>query len=119
MDLKETLALLTLAAAFDQRTVGKADVVAWQRLLADVRYADAELAVEQFFASTKARLMPVDVLDGVKAIRAERVLDWVRKHGQYVPPGGLDPAQELEARKRWLQRAGDGLEGPRAITGQQ
>lgn len=109
--------LLTTIAAFDQRTIGKADVLAWQRLLADVRYADAELAVDAFFASARGRLMPVDVLEGVKEIRAARVQEWVRRNGQFVPPAGLSPGEEVEARKAWLQRVGDGLEGPRAIGG--
>lgn len=73
MNRSETAILLGIAAAYDQRTVGEADVMAWQDLLADVRSADAVQAVKDHYAAEARRVMPVDVLTGVKRIRTKRL----------------------------------------------
>lgn len=53
--------VLTKAAAFDQRTIGEADVLAWHEALADVDPADALGAVTRHYANSEQRLMPVHV----------------------------------------------------------
>lgn len=117
MNLPETAKLLTAAAAFDQRTIGKADVAAWQQALKDVRYADAELALFEHYRGTRDRVMPFDILDGVKTIRSNRVREHVRRFGGYVPSPGLDPLEELEERRQWHERIADGLSDTPAIEG--
>ncbi len=72
MNLAETAVLLAKAAAVDQRTVGEADVRAWQEILATVDLVDALAAVTRHYGETADRLMPAHVIRHAKAIRAER-----------------------------------------------
>lgn len=74
--------LLGLAAARDQRTVGRADILAWQADLnaAGLTPADAEQALSAFYQemssreySDRYRVTPVDVLDIARRARRERV----------------------------------------------
>lgn len=53
--------LLAKAAAFDQRTVGAADVAAWHEALADLPAADAMDAVTAHYREHEHRLMPAQV----------------------------------------------------------
>jgi hypothetical protein len=69
----ETIDLLTLCAAYDQRTVGEADVVAWQTVLGLVDARDAGQAVVDHYKSLTRRVMPADVLAGVEQIRLARL----------------------------------------------
>lgn len=73
MNLTETAALLTLAAAYDQRRLGETDVRAWQELLADVDAADAMAAVKAHYRDHTERLMPAHVRDLVAATRRRRL----------------------------------------------
>lgn len=57
----ETAKLLAKASAFDQRTVGKADVAAWHEVLQDVDFGDALAAVSRHYAEHTDRLMPAHV----------------------------------------------------------
>jgi len=68
----EVSELLTLAAAFDRRTIGEADVEAWFLLLANVAFEDARRAVLRHYADETRWIMPADVRRGVRTIRAER-----------------------------------------------
>lgn len=72
MNKSEVVLLLTLAGTFDYRKVGDADVEAWHLALDDVDFADAKAAVVRYYRESRERLMPADVRQGVKAIRAER-----------------------------------------------
>jgi hypothetical protein len=72
VNLAETAVLLAKAAAVDQRTVGEADVRAWQEILAHVDLPDALAAVTRHYAETADRLMPAHVIRHAKAIRADR-----------------------------------------------
>jgi hypothetical protein len=65
--------VLAKAAAFDQRTVGEADVLAWIEVIGDLEAADALEAVSRHYAETDRRLMPVHVLDQARRVRLERV----------------------------------------------
>lgn len=66
-------AVLKIAAAFDQRTVGKTDVLAWS--LAVGEYSELELteAVVAHYCETNDRVMPAHVRRIVKARRADRI----------------------------------------------
>ncbi|WP_045740886.1 hypothetical protein [Actinoplanes rectilineatus] len=72
MDRAEVVLLLTLAGTFDYRKVGDADVEAWHLALDDIPLDDAKAAVVRHYRESRERLMPADVRQGVKAIRAER-----------------------------------------------
>lgn len=65
--------VLGVAAAFDRRTVGRADAEAWADTLADVRLEDAIQAVKNHYANSREFIYPSDVLAIVKTIRKERV----------------------------------------------
>lgn len=71
----ETVDLLTVAAAFDQRTVGEGDAMAWHAVLGDLNFADAKQAVLGHYADTRERVMPADIRTRVLAIRARRLQD--------------------------------------------
>lgn len=72
MNLSETARALALVQAFDQRTVGEADVIAWQSLLPDAALEDVEAAVRQHYAAETARIMPAHVLRAVGAVEKAR-----------------------------------------------
>ena len=72
MNRAEAAQLLGAMAAFDRRTVGDADVIAWQAVLDDVPFADALEAVKQHYREGEAWLMPVHVRKAVRAMQAER-----------------------------------------------
>lgn len=72
MTPEDVIDVLTKAAAFDQRTVGQADVVAWHEVLLKVDRADALAAVTRHYTESCDRLMPADVLRHARAIREDR-----------------------------------------------
>lgn len=53
--------VLAKAAAYDQRTVGEADVLAWHEVLSDIEFADALVAVAKHYAENTERIMPAHV----------------------------------------------------------
>lgn len=65
--------LLTLAATFDKRKIGRAESVAWADALAGLAPADCAEAIRAHFRETDAYLMPIHVRRGVEAIRARRL----------------------------------------------
>lgn len=67
--------LLTVAAAFDQRTVGEGDAMAWHSVLGDLNFTDAKQAVLGHYADTRERVMPADIRSRVLAIRDRRLQD--------------------------------------------
>lgn len=69
----ETVDLLTLAAAFDQRTVGEGDAFAWQAVVGDLRFIDARQAVIAYYTENRERIMPSDVRQRVREMRNERI----------------------------------------------
>lgn len=68
----QTARVLAAAAAFDQRTVGHADVAAWHAALGELDYEDARDAVTRHYRRTAERVMPVHVLEHASDIRTER-----------------------------------------------
>ncbi|MEU5668974.1 hypothetical protein ABZ749_01125 [Micromonospora sp. NPDC047753] len=61
MNATDIANVLAKAAAFDQRTVGQADILAWHEALHDLEAVDALAAVTRHYASSEQRLMPVHV----------------------------------------------------------
>lgn len=73
MNHAEAALLLGQIAAFDRRTVGDADVLAWQAALHDVSLADSRSAVVDHYRGSSEWLTPARVIAGVKAIRRQRL----------------------------------------------
>jgi hypothetical protein len=69
----DTAELLVLAAAFDRRTIGEADVAAWHAALGDLEPSDVKAAIIAHYQDTSDWLMPSHVRTRVKAARAKRL----------------------------------------------
>jgi hypothetical protein len=65
--------VLSVAAAFDNRTVGIADSAAWFRVIGHLDQHEAEEAVIAHYGETNDRIMPRDVLARVSKLRALRI----------------------------------------------
>lgn len=114
MNLTETAKLLTMCAAFDQRTIGEADVAAWQATLDDLRFEDCREAVIAHFRNSASRIMPHDVRVAVNAMRRERL---ERDVEAYIPDADPnDPAAYIEAMKARRTRIADGTERQRPVA---
>ena len=119
MTIEEAVDLLTVAASFDRRTIGRADAIAWHAVLGDLSYADARDAVLGHYGATREWIMPADIRTRVQAVRTERI-----RHAQIpAPPPELadDPAAYKAALAESVRLAADGqlppAETPLAITG--
>lgn len=89
----DTARVLAKAAAFDQRTIGEADVRAWHEVLSDLHPADALAAVTEHYTETDQRIMPVHVRRraitiGAERLRLERAEDERRQLAAYAATAG-------------------------------
>jgi hypothetical protein len=66
MTLDETIDLLATCAAYDRRTIGKTDAVAWHAVVGDLPFADAQQAVFAHYSESREWIMPADVRTRVK-----------------------------------------------------
>ena len=73
MTPEETARVLAKCAAFDRRTVGRADVLAWHEVLGGLDVGDALAAVTRGYATNRDWIMPSDVVSHAADIRRERV----------------------------------------------
>lgn len=69
----QTAELLLLCAAYDQRTVGDADVRAWASLMVAADQREAVAVVQSWYAEHRERITPADIRAGVRKVRAERI----------------------------------------------
>ncbi|KDN86722.1 zinc finger domain-containing protein [Kitasatospora cheerisanensis] len=90
MNRSETALLLALCASYDRRTVGEADVRAWQLVLADVDHQQAEAAVVAHYGDTRDWIMPADIKRRVAAHRADAARD-IQGPGQAAEVPDADP----------------------------
>lgn len=95
MNIEETAAVLAKAAAFDNRNVGEANVLAWHEALGDLRMADCLAAVTQHARSSTEYLMPIhirrivaEMKPSISAQLAELREQPACIHGE---PGGAEP----------------------------
>ncbi|HEY2087876.1 MAG TPA: hypothetical protein VGH54_17900 [Mycobacterium sp.] len=106
MTPEETGKLLATCASFDRRKTGPLDVIAWHRVLGDLRYADCEDAVIAHYTDTADWVMPAHVRSRVKATRRARVED----SGVPEPPPEL--VDDPDRYRAWLaatvERVADG-----------
>lgn len=72
MKLSETALMLAQMQAYDQRTVGESDVIAWHSLLSDAPFEDCQEAVRRHYAEHTERIMPAHVRRLVRDIHGER-----------------------------------------------
>lgn len=108
--------LLGLAAARDQRTVGRADILAWQADLsaAGLTRTDAETALTAFYQEMAARqpqdrfrVTAVDLIDIAKRARRERVANL-----RYDGDPDETPQQYLNRLRARTAALADGRIGP-------
>lgn len=113
MTQSEAAQLLAVAAAFDRRTVGEPDAVAWADALADVNPGDALEAVRRHYRDSTDYLMPVHVRRLVKEIRAERLA----AVEEPPPPAELtdDPEGYIAWTKRVRRQIADGERLPDVV----
>jgi hypothetical protein len=71
MERDDIIDVLTKAAAFDARTVGEGDVLAWHEALGDLDRDDALKAVTVHYTRHIERLMPAHVRRAVVAIKRD------------------------------------------------
>lgn len=114
MTLEEAIDLLALAAAFDRRTIGEADAVAWHAALGDLGFGDAQAAVIGHYRESRDWIMPADVRNRVRAMRRERLAREVVP----APDHALtdSPSRYAAALLSALRSIGDGLSIRRAIA---
>lgn len=106
--------LLTLAAAFDRRTVGEADARAWAAALNAVPLDDdARAAVARHYAETDRWLTPAHVLQQRAKIRRDR-LD--RANVLYEGTPGETGAESIARRRQLLAAVADGRIAPQTAA---
>lgn len=104
MNRAETGGLLALCVAFDRRTVGDADILAWHEVLNDLPFEDCKAAVMDHFRSSKEWLMPADIRATVGRLRAARLA-----HPDAVPDADPDDVPGyIAALRQGRHRAADG-----------
>lgn len=101
----ETAELLGMCAAFDRRTVGRADVTAWHLVLHDVDFSDAQQAVAAHYRDHREWIMPSDVRTGVRRIRNARI---EASNPLYDGDPHETPEQALRGLRALLHDAGSG-----------
>ncbi|TCO47323.1 zinc finger domain-containing protein [Actinocrispum wychmicini] len=72
LDRSEVAKLLGLAASLDQRTVGVADVFAWQAALEGVTFGECEAAIIAHAKAAREPVRPADILVAVRDHRRRR-----------------------------------------------
>jgi hypothetical protein len=82
----EAAALLTIAAAYDNRKPDADQAKAWAMALNNLRFEDCRDAIVEHYQRSREWLMPVDVIVAVKRARAKRIADF----GPIPAPDHLD-----------------------------
>lgn len=94
----EAAALLTVAAAFDNRKPDADQAHAWAAALDDLPFNDCREAVIAHYRNSREWMMPSDVRAGVKRMRRARLTEY----GELPPPPrDLDP-ENARAYNAWL-----------------
>ena len=113
MKLTEVAALLVKMAAFDQRTIGDADVAAWAEALGDsVALKDGLDAITAHYRASNDRMMPADLIRVVGGVRRDRL----RRAGDPPIPGDLNHTQEKAWRHLWCAAVKDGADSTAAAA---
>ena len=75
MNAEETGKILALAASYDRRKVGEAEIVGWHAAIGDLPFADSRAAVVAHYQETSDWLMPAHIRTRVKEARHQRIKD--------------------------------------------
>ena len=96
-------------AAFDRRTVGEADAIAWADALGGLNPSDCAQVIRDHYAESTDWLMPAHVRQGVKRIRAEGflVFDFAERYGEGLKQLGQ---WVREGKLKYFERVAEGLE---------
>jgi hypothetical protein len=97
----EAAQLLALAQAYDRRTVGRADVMAWADALQDLHPNECADAIREYFRDSDGWLMPSHVRAIVKAKRADKADR--RATDQHHAAIAAVPYEQSAARKAYLE----------------
>ena len=100
----EAAALLTIAAAYDNRKPDADQAKAWAMALDGLGFEDCRQVVVEHYRKTRDWLMPADVFNGVRRLRYERI----ERFGYITPPPDLDFAEEQAYTKAIRERVADG-----------
>ena len=119
MKKSEVAKLLAMASAFDNRTVGEANVSAWESVLTpDMRFEDAVEALKAHYASSLDYLRPAHVNQGVTVLRKARLLSV--PHPEELIPAveelELAGVGEREWRSAYYDAAKDGSHEPHVVA---
>lgn len=117
MTLDETIDLLSVAAAFDRRTTGESDVIAWHAALGDLDFDDSRAAVIGHYRESRDWVMPADVRIRVKAMRRDRLARELipapaAEPGRYKAELNANIRRIADGRTAWLAIADPVREGP-------
>lgn len=101
MNLSETAMLLAVVQAFDRRTVGESEVIAWQAALRDTGFDDARDAVIEHYRDHREWLMPADVVAGANRIAwrnagARRRAELEAADADWTPSETVAPMSDAE-----------------------
>lgn len=69
MNIVEVGKLLTIASAYDNRTVSKESAVAWNEVIGDIDFDVAVEAVKAHFRTSTDYLLPAHVVSGARRVR--------------------------------------------------
>lgn len=109
MSKKEIAALLAIAAAFDNRKANEDAVLAWLSALEHLTFNDCREAIVNHYQESREWIMPVDIIDRVRAIRRQRL----EVISSLTPPahiGAIEDPDELDrAYRGWLRATEDRL----------
>ena len=126
MNLEEIAAVLAKCAAYDRRTVGASDVLAWHEVLERVELADALEAVKRWYSNNRDWIMPSDVLSITRDIvkdkpgnvielpvhrgpvrdHSKEIQDYVQGWRNKLPPGKPELIRRPNLMQRRQRRAG-------------
>ena len=96
----EAAALLTIAAAYDNRKPDADQAKAWAMALDDLRFEDCRTVIVEHYKRSREWLMPVDVVQGVRRLREKRLADYGPLPAPAVDPDDTERYQREEARIR-------------------
>lgn len=111
----EALEALACAAAYDRRTVGRMDALAWGKALDDVTLRDATDAIHLHYRDGREFLMPSDIRALVRVVRRQRV-ESVLGYATPTPPPPRELDDDPSAGVRWQQACIDAIASGRATS---
>ncbi len=97
MNHREVAQVLAKAAAFDRRTVGEADIMAWHEAIGDLAVEEALAGVTRWYRDRADWLMPSHLREAVRLVRADRRREARIEEAEKR----ASAAREEPARRRW------------------